>query len=145
MRDAIEIVQPYNAPRISPGVLAASINRTLGIINDLARKDRHRKIHVVGSWPFDLTPSFVLPTGVSVDSITPMPPAILTEGTVIATFWIRGYQSGVTEAEVNPKLRTTFGCAEPPLPIDSSDTFETRIRDMFNTVKGVIEFLERNT
>jgi len=46
----------------------------------------------------------------------------------------------------NPKLKTTFGCAEPdlPPPCNLSDTFEIRLAEMINSVAGVIDVFERN-
>jgi hypothetical protein len=49
--------------------MVKNINRSLGILNDLARKDRHRTVHVVGSWVADLKPEFRLPKGVRVSSL----------------------------------------------------------------------------
>jgi hypothetical protein len=66
-RGAIEKVQPYNMPNLSPEKMVTNFNRSLQILNDLARKDRHRKLHVVGAWPMKVHPKFVLPFGREVD------------------------------------------------------------------------------
>ncbi len=144
IQDGLEKAQPYNAPLSASGDPTRSVNRSLGILHDLARKDRHRRLHVVGSWPMDMTPSFILPRGATVVSLESVPPSIIKEGSVMAKFHLLGY-TDESQVLVNPRLRTTFGCAEPPLPIDINDTFEDRFREITNTVAGVIDFFERNT
>lgn len=144
-RDALERIQPYNAAHLPPEQLIKSVGRSLGILHDLARKDRHRKLHLVGSWPLYAKPIFTLPEGVSVVSLQIMPPSVLTEGALIARFRVIGDRGGDL-GHMNPQLRVTFGCAEPDLPpqCDPSDTFEHRIAEMVNSVAGVIDSFERN-
>ncbi len=87
-----------------------SLNRSLGILNDLARKDRHRTLHIVGAWPYHFNPQFsVLLRGVSVHDLLIMPPGILEENSVLATFRLEGYTPGM-DIQVNPQLRTKVGC-----------------------------------
>jgi len=142
--DTVEKTQPYHKQFPTTEEYIQSPSRSLGILHELARKDRHRTLHVIGSLPVDVTPSFILPHGVTVDGFKGSPPSILKEGTIIGTFHLSGYHLG-DEAMVNPKLRTSFGCAEPPLPCDPSDTFERRLREMVNTVASIIDFFEGNT
>jgi hypothetical protein len=58
IQDAIERIQPYNIPTLPPSEIVKNINRSLSILNDLARKDRHRKLHLVGAWAIELDPVF---------------------------------------------------------------------------------------
>lgn len=60
-RAIVESVQPYNVPRIAPELMVFNFNRTLGILNDWARKDRHRRLHVVGSWASNANPKVRCP------------------------------------------------------------------------------------
>lgn len=143
IQDAIERVQPYNNQSLPPAEMVKSINRSLGILHDLARKDRHRKLPVVGSWPLNMKPDFLLPDGVIVDSLEVLPPSILQDGTVMAKFHIKGFTSGM-RISVNPQLRTNFGCNEPPAACHSSDTFDRRLTEMINAVGSVIEAFERH-
>lgn len=143
IQDAIERVQPYNNQTLPPEETIRSINRSLGILHDLARKDRHRKLHVVGSWPLDMEPIFQLPDGASVDSVEVLPPAVLQDGTVMANFHISGFASDM-EVSINPQLRTNFGCNEPPAACHPSDTFDRRLAEMINAVGSVIEAFERH-
>src|ERR1017187_7108614 len=48
-RTFIQSVQPYNTPEIPVDLMTLNVNRSLGILNDWARKDRHRRLHVVGA------------------------------------------------------------------------------------------------
>jgi hypothetical protein len=143
IQDGIERAQPYHDQFPSTEELIKSVGRSLGILNELARKDRHRKLHVVGSWPININPYFVLPPGAVVDMLEIMPPSILKEATVIAKFHVTGLAPGAL-AHVNPQLRTTFGCVEPPPACDPTDTFERRLVEMVNSVAGVIDYFERN-
>lgn len=143
IQNAIERVQPYNMQASSPEMTIKSINRSLGILNDLARKDRHRKLHVVGSWPLDLEPQFLLPEGVSIENLEISPSSILQDGAILAKFRICGYVAGMQIA-FNPQLRTNFGCNEQPDACDPTDTFDRRLAEMINAVGSVISAFERH-
>jgi hypothetical protein len=142
LQDGIERIQPYNAPSLTPDEMVKNLNRSLGILNDLARKDRHRKLHVVGAWPYHFRPIFNnLPPGVAVHDLEVMPPGLLGEGSVLATFRLSGYTPGMP-ISVNPRLSTQLGCNEPPAPISAEDTFDKRLAEMMNTVNSVITAFE---
>ena len=77
------LLNEYSLTTLNPCLqeqLLKSIGRSLGMLHDLARKDRHRKLHLVGSWPIDAKPFFALPEGARVESLQIMPPAILKRG-----------------------------------------------------------------
>ena len=57
-REIVEACQPYNmVPNLDPEIAFLSPHRTLAILNDWARKDRHRTLHVVASWGSRAQPS----------------------------------------------------------------------------------------
>jgi len=143
LQDAIEKLQPYNMPlSLPPEETKKNLNRSLGILNDLARKDRHRKLHIVGGWPYHFDPKFtVLPLGVTVHNLQIMQPGLLQDGTVLATFQLKGFVAGM-DIQVNPGLRMQIGCNEPPAPIDAGDTFDMRLVEMINCVHSVISAFE---
>jgi hypothetical protein len=142
IQSAIEKLQPYNTPALPPEDMVTNLNRSLSILHDLARKDRHRKLHVVGSMPVKLDPYFPpLPQGVTVDWIKPMDPGLLKEGTILATFHLSGFVWGMS-LEANPNLVTNIGCDEPPPPCHVSDTFERRMVEMINAVGSVVNAFE---
>ena len=136
-------MQPYHSLSLSPEDMVSSISRSLGILNDLARKDRHRQLHVVGSWPLEVKPNFDLAPGVILRSFETMPPSILQEGTVIAKYKLDGFVSGMAFG-VTPNLKTNFGCPEPPMACHPTDTFDRRLAEMINAVGSVIVAFEKD-
>ena len=118
-----------------------NLNRSLGILNDLARKDRHRKLHVVGSWALRLKPQLILPPGVTISSMTLMEAGYLDDFAELAAFQLRGFVRGMP-LQANPYLTTTVGLNEPPAPCHPSDTFDRRIAEMMNAVHSVICMFE---
>jgi hypothetical protein len=137
VQGGIEAVQPFKSLGLSPEDQVISMGRSIGILHDLARKDRHRQVHLVGSWPLEVKPAFDLPDGVRVDQVETMPPSILVEGSVIVRFHLRGFVSGMP-IRVNPQMQTNIGCNEPPVPCHSSDTFANRLTEMINAVGSII-------
>jgi hypothetical protein len=143
IQQGIESVQPFKSTHLHPKDQVKHIGRSLGILHDLARKDRHRQLHVVGSSPFEVNPIFDLPEGVAVDSVETMPPSVLNEGTVIVKFHIDGFVSGM-KIVCNPQMKTSLGSDEPPPPCDPSDTFDNRLTEMVNAVGLVIAAFEQD-
>jgi hypothetical protein len=143
IKQGIESVQPFNSIHLDPRAQLKHTGRSLGILHDLARKDRHRQLHIVGSWPRQVNPIFDLPEGVAVDSVETMAPSVLNEGAVIVRFYLNGFVSGM-KFVVNPQMRTSIGCDEPPPPCDPSDTFDNRLTEMLNAVGSVIAAFEQN-
>jgi hypothetical protein len=144
IQDEIERVQPYNTPTtLPPEQMVMNLNRSLGILNDLARKDRHRKLHVAGCWPMKLHPKFMFPPGVTLVSIEVMEPGLLNESNELAIFQIKGYRRGMAPIQVNPNLATTIGLNEPPLPVHQNDNWDPRFTQMIIAVNSVISAFEK--
>jgi hypothetical protein len=143
IQDVIKSVQPFNNRTLPPKKMTESINRSLGILHELARKDRHRKLHIVGSWPLDINPKFNLPDGVTLDSLEILPPSVLREGAIFARFHLTNFIPG-TQIPVNPNLRTTIGCDEAPVACHPTDTFDKRLTEMINAVHSVVYAFEQN-
>jgi hypothetical protein len=138
----IEIVQPYHALCLTPEEMVTSIPRSLGILNDLARKDRHRQLHIVGSWPLEVKPNFTFPPGVSLRSFKVTPPSVFRAGLVIARFSLDGYLDGM-QVGVVPNIKTNFGTPEPPVACHPTDTFDKRLAEMVNAVGSVLVAFEQ--
>jgi hypothetical protein len=139
VQDGVERVQPYNFAKTSDIVC-----RSLGILNDLARKDRHRKLHIFGCWPTKTAPVFTFPPGVHQKLLVVSAPTIIREGTVLATFELEGVRKNMGLVQVNPNLATQIALDELPLPTDSSDTWDSRIVAMINSVNSVILAFENH-
>ena len=145
IQDGIERVQPFNMPiSLPPEQMVVNINRSLGILNDLARKDRHRRLHVAGCWPMKLHPTFLLPSKVTLVDIKTMEPGLLNEANELATFQLKGFVRGMRPIEVNPNLVTTIGLNEPPLPCHPNDNWDQRFTQMRHAVDSVISAFEKH-
>lgn len=142
VQDAIEKMQPYNTPSLPPEDLIRNVNRTLGILNDLARKDRHRKLHVVGSWIADVQPQFDLPSGVKLTMLRRSMGGFLSGSSEVASFKLVGFRRGMRPVQVNPFLTTTPALDEPPPPCCESDNWGQRFAQLPATVEFVIGDLE---
>ena len=143
VQKGIESVQPYHSLSLPPEDMVSSIGRSIGILHDLARKDRHRQLHIVGSWPLEVKPDFSFPARVSLRAFETMPPSLLQEGTVIARYHLDGFVSGM-EVGVVPNLKTNFGCAEPPIACHPTDTFDRRLAEMVNAVGSIVAAFEKD-
>jgi hypothetical protein len=142
--DGIEMGQPFNVPNTTGKALMETTNRNLAILNDLARKDRHRALHVVGSLPIRIVPQFRLPEGVSVKNLNiNAGPQLLTDGTVLATFELNGFQSGTgMQVGVSAGMATGIGCLEPPAPCCPEDTFSARLGGILGAVSTIVSAFE---
>jgi hypothetical protein len=141
-RDFVERVQPYNTPKnITPDKIIFNINRTLGILNDWARNDRHRNLRVVGSWMSDANPMFILPQGCHFSYIFFSNDCFLEDNNVIAEFKINGFRHGM-HIDANPDLAIDVSVNEPPIPCVDKDTLGHRIDMMILYVTMIIDTLE---
>jgi hypothetical protein len=139
--DLMEKAQPYHADSLSPKDMVKSPSRSLGLLSELARKDRHRKLHVVGSWALEIDPQFILPLGVTVTHLEVMKSGILEGDNELAKFQLSGYVRGM-HVQVNPYLATTVGLDEPPPRCHHIDTFTERLVQITNAVDWIIGVFE---
>jgi len=140
-RDIIESVQPYNIPKLAPEDLVFNFNRTFGILNDWARKDRHRKLHVVGSWASNARPKVRCPAGTSLDYLNFIESGFLETESQIAAFKVKGYAPHM-RIEANPDLDLDMGINELPLPCADNDTLGNRLRAMLVATYSMVRTFE---
>jgi hypothetical protein len=141
-RSIIESVQPYKVvPDLAPEIMVLSPHRTLGILNDWARIDRHRRLHVVGSWASHRNPQLLLPEGCELEHILVTYDGFLEQDGLIATFKLRGFERGMN-VQANPNLAIDIAVNEAPDPCADNDTLGMRIRMLFAYTEGVIRALE---
>jgi hypothetical protein len=118
----VESIQPYNiSPSATPpdGWMVG-----LRILNDCARKDRHRRLHAVVGVATQMTGRLIVPTTANVKSVTPLPTNLLEGETKFLQFWYEGvcpaeqvYMDGDFTIEISvkeipvrgPKLATGLG------------------------------------
>lgn len=133
----IESVQPYNASEYPHD----NANRTLGILNDWARKDRHRKLHLIGTWASDASPKLWVPAGCSVSTLETIPDGFLDDEGIIAKFTLTGYTDEM-KIQANPDLMLDIAIDEPPPPCADDDMLPDRIEAMLFHTKRAVGFLE---
>ena len=129
-------------PTLPPEKIVSNMNRSLGILHDLARKDRHRRLHVLGSWAHEVNPEFDLPPGVTVTRIEVMKSGYLERDNVLATFQLSSFIPGM-KIRASPKLWTNVGLNEPPVPCHMNDSFDRRLAEMVNAVGSVVSAFEK--
>lgn len=142
--NVIETVQPYLVADDLPAeALVRSPNRALGMLHDWARKDRHRKLHIIGSWASNIAPLVVVaPPARVVASERPPQGLYLKEETVILTFKVEGWQAGMS-ARVNPRMTIDLAIDESPPPAADSDTLGWRLKCMTVVVGEVVATVSR--
>ncbi len=138
----IESIQPYHTPELQPELMVNNVNRNLLIINDWARKDRHRTLHVVGAWASKANPQIRLPPGATLQYLHVTGDGFLDKRREIATFAIEGYVPGMN-VKLNPDLMIDIAVSEEPKPLAENDTFENRLTGMIQTTGIVILALEK--
>ncbi len=141
-RKIIESVQPYNAPAgLKPAHAIFSLNRALRILNDWARMDRHRTLHVVGSWVSKANPILAVPQGVEVDFIGVTHDGLLAGEHEVASFNLRGFKRGM-KVQANPDLVVELFVADGLPPAAENDSLANRIKGMMILVDTVVRGLE---
>jgi len=142
LKAIIESVQPYNAPKnLAPELMVLNVNRALGILNDWAKIDRHRKLHVIGSWASNVKPRLRLPHGVTVKSMTVSNGGFLEDEREVASFVLTGYEAGM-DVKGNPDLSIDIAVNEPPPPCADNDTFGNRVKLIMAAVKSIVNAFE---
>ena len=112
------------------------------MLHDWARKDRHRKLHVIASWASNIAPILQLPTGVSVESFE-----VLQDGfylkeedeTLIARFTLSGWESSNKRIYANPNLSIDIAVDEAPPPCHDIDTLNQRFLAMKIAVGAIVD------
>jgi len=142
-RDIIESVQPYNAPDLKPELRVFNANRTLAILNDWARKDRHRQLRVVGSWASSANPKIRLPAGVELVFMGPVGDGFLEHESKIASFQLAGWVSGM-KVEANPDVFIDVAVNDAPPPCAGNDTLSERFKAMRIWVATIVNEIEKS-
>lgn len=143
LRAWIEAVQPYNAEAKWPPDFRY-VPETLGLIHDLARKDRHRQLQVLGSWVVSTNPQLRVPEGVEVLWLPP--PAgergFLEDESQIGAFKLIGWEPDMPPVEANPDIYIDIAIHDAPPPRDDEDTLAWRMKLMFEVVTKTIRAFE---
>lgn len=142
-RDIIQSVQPYN---VGPSALdhkGWSIRRSLGILSDWARIDRHRRLHFVGTWASQAEPILHLPDGGSIVHFTPTASGLLEHESQRAVFRLTGWIPGM-RVEAKPNILIKIEIDEAPPLRDETDTLLERLKAMRMATRVVVQLLEES-
>lgn len=140
-RGWIETIQPYRMQARFPWKINFMF-WSLDWINDWARKDRHRGLHVVAPWAANKNPIVYLPPGVYLRAMLPTADGLLEQESEVARFFLDGWEPGM-DAEINANLSIDVALQEAPPPRSDDDTLDERIRLMIGAVSVIIESLEK--
>ncbi|MEX0754006.1 MAG: hypothetical protein WD556_02670 [Actinomycetota bacterium] len=138
LRDYIERVQPYHIPHLRrPGLNGPWLPAALALLNDWARKDRHRRLHVIGGGPIDADPELHCPPGVTISSMKVLDVGLIgKDKTTLAKFRLKNWQPG-SDIAVDPNSRISLVSDHPPRE-SNSDTLDDRTDSMVKAVEGVL-------
>jgi hypothetical protein len=146
----IESVQPYQANVVTSTAPDGNgsrwnINNHIATLNDLARKDRHRRLRVAGCSAVDGVIQIGLPvgSGMSVEYASFQSFDTLENESKLGTFKIANFWRH-PNVQVNTNL--TFHVAIEDIPLTSVDaalSFETHIRGMTVSVGAIVMWFER--
>lgn len=143
----IGALQPYAAAQQTDAMKMMA--EALELLNDWARRDRHRSLHVVASWAANAQPLLTLPEGCTLDWLTIAPEGPLEQQSQVARFRLSGWQPHL-DLEANPNLTIDVAIDEPlpplPEPIrsagDLDNTLSTRVKLLIGVVTLVVEGFE---
>lgn len=142
-RNFIESIQPYHTPKLAPEQMVHNFNRSLGILHNWARIDRHRQLHVIGSWASGINPMLRLPFGTTLAWMDIFEGGLLEDDNEVAKFGLDGYIPGM-EVQANPNLSIDVTVKELPEPCADNDTLGNRIVAMELTVRMIVKILEND-
>lgn len=132
----IESVQPYRTPKLDSAQAVYNPNRAICMLSDWARKDRHRKLHVLMSWAGSISPLLRIPDGTELISLDIRGDGFLEKETEIATFKLGGWMPRM-HIQANPNLTIDIAIDEIPPQNGPTDTFGNRIEAMFMAVEQI--------
>lgn len=140
-REFLEGLQPFSTPDLEEPLLVYNYNRALQMLNDWARLDRHRKLHVLGAWPSDAKPVAKLSPQCSIKSLEVLSGVLVENDSTIARFSLDGYEPGM---QVGFDLHVILDMAvdETPLPRADNDILALRLEAMIRATRFVVNQLE---
>jgi hypothetical protein len=142
-RRIVQSIQPFVVDDPVMPQLAFE-RRALGILNRWARVDRHRRLHVVGSWVGRFAPKFRLPEGVEVQSFRAIESGFLEDVSILATFVLSNWNPAhAKHVYTNPNLKIEIALDEKPTPASPEDSFGNRLRAMMIVCHRIVDSMER--
>jgi hypothetical protein len=137
----IEVTQPFAEPLLEASLLVLNSNRSLRFLNELARIDRHRRLHTLIAGISMDQPLFELPEGTQLEKLE-VRPMSSTEGPA-ARFSLSGWQRGM-KLFANPLADIDLWLDGLAAPCHPNDTLPHRLQAITMNVRMIVSFLEKN-
>jgi len=134
----VESMQPYNVPSLVKGSEDQIISEALILVNDCARKDRHRKLHLVGTVVTAATSLIDVGHPAKITYVTNVPADPLKGQYEIARFGVEGL---TPEMEIQVNTNFTLHVAVQEISDDAD--LMIRLYHLKDTVMGVVRRFEQ--
>lgn len=140
-RRFIEVNQPFAEPRLEASLMVLNSNRCLRFLNELARIDRHRRLHTLIAGVSMDRPLFHVPDGSRLETLE-VRPMSSSEGPA-ARFSLAGWQRGM-KLFANPLADIDLWLEGFAAPCHQNDTLPHRLQSIAMNVRMIVSFLEKN-
>lgn len=138
-RRIVESVQVFNVSAVpEEGVWVLYY---LHMLNELARRDRHRQLRVIGSWASEAQPKLRLPEGTEIRRFHVHADRFLRGDTTIAEFELSGWRPGM-DIEANPVLAIDIALDEVTPGYVGSHPLGVTVPNLVRAVRLVRERFE---
>jgi len=141
-RRFIELMQPFEEPNLEPKLRIGNFNRCLRFLNELARIDRHRRLHTFSTYVTGGKPQFRLPDNVSLEVLELNVPGNIADES-LAKFKLSGWQRGM-KLSANPNVDLELSLEEMEAPCWPNDGLPNRLKSIVRTVRMIIAALEND-
>lgn len=115
-------MQPFEEPALEAKYRIANYNRSLRFLNDLARLDRHRRLHTFCTYVARSEPRFRCPPAVMIENLRVNAPGDIASKP-LATFKLTGWKRGMN-LSVNPNADLELSLQELELPVIGMTYFQ---------------------
>ena len=140
LRDWLETIQPYNTAKTAQTDYS-TLNRRLEILHNCARKDRHRRLHLVAAVPTVMDLEFTITGPGRITYETPIQANFLEDECVFLEFGIEGVRpERTTNIKLESAISIEVSLSEVPVPMGSN--LGTELQWVVKAVEYVIEFFE---
>jgi hypothetical protein len=140
-RRFIEVTQPFAEPPLEASLMVLNSNRCLRFLNELARIDRHRRLHTLIAGISMDRPLFDLPDGTRLEKLE-VRPMSSPEGPA-ARFSLTGWQRGM-KLFANPLADIDLWLEGLAVPCHPNDTLPHRLESITMNVRIIVSLLEKN-
>lgn len=139
-RDWLETIQPYNTAKTA-ATDYSTLNRRLEILHNCARKDRHRRLHIVAAVPTAFDWQFTITGPGRITFTNPLQANFLEDECIFLEFGIEGVLAART---TNIKLESAISIEVflDEVPIPSGSNLGTELAWIVKAVEFIIRYFE---